>query len=140
MPSALSVRTLGLAVRPVIRLAAGGGGGVGAGAGGGTGGGASLPPIVPAAGSTSLPEEIVHTNGPLPADAELHVQSTICDVPDLWATTVPFASFTVTVHGSDEERRDWKRTSCPTAPLTTGAYSFGSPVCATRCAIEARSE
>src|SRR5204863_5587170 len=42
-------------------------------------------------------------------------------------------------HGSDEERRDWKRTPCPTAPLTTGAYSFGRPVSATRCAIEGRS-
>src|SRR5262249_19697935 len=100
---------------------------MGAGAGAGTGAGAgvpllfgSLPPNVPDAGRTSLAEPIVHENGPLPAAAELHVQSTTCDLPDFCATTFPRPSFTVTVHGSDAERRAWKRTSCPSAPLTTG--------------------
>src|SRR5206468_2544923 len=150
VPSAFAVRMPGLAVRPVIRLTAGGGGpgegggigvgvGIGFGVGPGAGGGGSLPPSVPIAGRTSPPDEIVHAYGPLPAAVECHVQSISCELPDLVATTVPLESFTVTVHGRDDERRAWNRTLPPTTPLTTGAYSFGSPVPATRRAISGRS-
>ena len=44
----------------------------------------------------------------------------------------------ITVHGSADERRAWKRTSPPSTPLTTGAYSFGRPVAATRFATDGR--
>ena len=70
VPSAFRVRTLGLAVSPLIRFAGGGtGGGTGVGAG-------SFPPSVPVAGRTSFPEAIVQTNGPLPAEPEFQLQST----------------------------------------------------------------
>src|SRR5262249_55225559 len=147
VPSELSVRTLGLAVSPVMRLAGGGGTGTGAGAGAGTGAGAredggSLPPSVPGAGRTAGPGGSGPAKGAPPgaAAAALQVQSTSCDRPDLCATTVPLPSFTVTVHGSHEERRAWKRTLWPSAPLTTGAKSFRRPGSAPRGAIEGRSD
>ena len=87
---------------------------MGAGAG-------SFPPSVPVAGRTSLPDAIVQANGPLPAPAELQLQSMSCEVPVLLATAVPAAFFTVTVHGKAAVRRAWKRTAPPRTPLTTGA-------------------
>src|SRR5207247_3678330 len=113
VPSALSVRTLGLAVRPLIRFA-GGGAGTGAGTGAGAG---SFPPSVPVAGRTSLPDAIAQANGPLPAPDEFQLQSTSWEVPALLATTVPAAFFTVTVHGKADVRRAWTRTAPPRTPL-----------------------
>src|SRR5581483_6064580 len=120
----LRVSTVGLALRPVRSAGAGWGAGAGAGAGtgGGTGagGGGSFPPMTPVAGRTAAEDAIFHANGPLPAPAELQVQSTVSAVPLFRATTVPFGSVTVTDHGSVDESRAWKRTLPPRTPVTTG--------------------
>src|SRR5204862_8261969 len=109
------------------------------GAGGGGGAGGVIVPNEPVAGRTAAPAAIVHANGPFPARAELHVQSTTVPVPAARATTFAFASVTVTVQGRDAESRAWKRMLAPSLPLTTGEYSFGSPVAATRWAMRGSS-
>ena len=55
-------------------------------------------------------------NGPLPALAEFHVQSTSIARPAPLATTLPLGVVTVIVHGSVEESRPWKRIGPPSAP------------------------
>ena len=84
--------------------------------GGGTG---RLMPIVPVAASAPG-ELIVQVKRPLPATSELQVQSTIEPVPAPDATTWPSWSATVTVHGSADETRAWKRTDPPSTPDTVG--------------------
>src|SRR3954469_15318269 len=110
LPSAFSVSTLGLAIRPVSSAAAG----AGAGSAG------RFPPSVPEAGSRSELDAIGQRNGPFPAAAELHVQSTRLPLPRWRTTTLPAPSATVIVHASELESRAWNRTSPPRRPDTTG--------------------
>ena len=78
-------------------------------------------PIVPPAGRTLSPAEIVQLYKPGSAVVASHVQSTFCVVPAPLATRAPVASETVTFHGSGALRRAWKRTGPPMAPRTDGA-------------------
>gem|GEM_PF-6780968 len=105
LPSALGVITLGVAARFVSENF-----------GCGTG---RLTPIVPVA-SRAPGELIVHLKSPLPATSEPHVQSTAGPVPVPDATTRPSWSTTVTVHGSADETRAWKRIVPPSTPETVG--------------------
>ena len=90
--------------------------GVGVGVGMGVGVTGVEPPSVPCAGKTFAPASMRQRNGPFPAFAELHVQSTSAVRPLPRPTTLPATVVTVTVHGSDEESRPWKRIGPPRAP------------------------
>lgn len=123
LPSGFGVTTLGVVARFVNDKF-------------GTGTGRPIP-IVPLA-ALAPGEAIVQVKTPLPATRELHVQSTAVPVPLPLATVRPSWSTTVTVHGSDEERRAWMRTGPPSTPETVGLYNFGRPVSDTRFAIPGR--
>ena len=58
-------------------------------------------PIVPVAGRTVSPPEIVHEYRPAGTVEASQVQSTVWPVPVPVATTAPVESATDTVHGSD---------------------------------------
>src|SRR3954452_7181677 len=92
----------------------------------------SFPPITPTAARTVAPAEITHVYAAGGANVASHVQNTSGPTPEPVATVAPDGSDTVIVHGSDEVSRALKRTKPPTAPETTGEYSFGRPVLATR--------
>ena len=97
-------------------------------------------PIVPEAGRTVGPASSAHEYGtPGSALRASQVQSTAVPVPDPAATTLPVASFTVTVHGRLWVSRAVKRTDPPTAPDTVGTKSLGRPVRATSWAIAGSS-
>ena len=53
-----------------------------------------------------------------PAATPFHVQSTFAPFPFPVATAFPSWSTTVTVHGSADERRAWKRVGPPSDPAT----------------------
>src|SRR6266511_52557 len=82
---------------------------------------ASLLPITPIAGRAVGPAEIVQVYAaPSTAVLESQVQSTLVPRSDQVAATAPFASTTVTVHGTDELSLAVKRIGPPSAPDTTG--------------------
>ena len=105
VPSAAGATTTGSAARFVSESA-------------GTGAGRPVP-IVPVA-DRAPGAAIVQVKRPAPAAGELHVQSTSGPRPVPEATILPSASAIVTVQGSAEETRPWKRMRLPSAPATVG--------------------
>src|SRR4051794_2230089 len=87
---------------------------------GGGGGGGVVEPSEPVAESAPG-AAIVQECEPLAAGVEAHVQSTVGPWPEPFATVVPVPSVTVTVQGAAADRRAWKRTFAPSAPITVGA-------------------
>ena len=63
------------------------------------------------------------------------VQSTAAPLPSPRPSSPPLASVTVTVHGRAAESLAVKRVPPDSSVATVGAYTFGSPSVATRCAI-----
>src|SRR6185312_7898834 len=97
---------------------------------GGGGAGGALP-IVPEAGRVCAPASIVHAYEPPLIPVAFHVQETAVPDPRPRATTAPPVSRTVTAHEAGAESLAVKRTGPPRPPVTSGAYSLGSPVAAT---------
>ena len=100
---------------------------------------ATFVPSVPDAPSREAGPAIVHVYRSGGAEDDSHVQLRFGPVPEPWATCAPAELVTVTVHGTAPESRPLKITRPPSFPVTSGAYSFGSPIRDTSCAIPGSS-